>query len=283
MPRKQKRLESLQKRREDRRALSFEVPASALTRWNPSLKAAAQDAPTTFNIYSQIGDTWDGSGVTPDKLAAFLEAAAGKDVTINVNSPGGDFFDGLAMHTMLSEYSGNVQVNVVGLAASAASMLAMGGDSISIATAGLMMIHNAWSVAVGNANDMAEASAMLDKFDASMAKLYTGKTGKGDAEIRSMMDDETWMDGQECLDMGFADSLLGDDDVDEDEDEPDYQSALRQIDITLARAGMPRSTRRDLIKKITDTPSAVRKTATPSAGNAPLKAALENLLEQLKT
>lgn len=257
-----------------------EAPVNALARWNPALSAVSKDDEKVFNIYSQIGDTWDGTGVTPDKLAAFLEKSAGKDVVVNINSPGGDFFDGLAMHTMLSEYDGGVTVKVVGLAASAASMIAMAGDEIFIAESGLIMIHNAWSCTCGNKNDFRESADILDRFDESMSKLYIKKTGMKAAEILSMMDDETWMDGADAVAKGFATKILGSKEVVEDETKSEYNATLRKLDVTLARAGMPRSDRRELIKEITSKPSAAEP-ITPSADA--LTEGLTSLLNTIKT
>lgn len=260
--------------------LTFEAPISALARWNPEIQAAEKASDTVFNIYNQIGEAWDGTGITPDKLAAFLSKADGRDITVNINSAGGNFFDGLAMHTMLSEYDGAVTIKVVGLAASAASMIAMAGDDVLIAESGLMMIHNAWSIAIGNKNDMAEAAQILDVFDTSMAKLYTKKTGIAAGEIISMMDEETWLNGEEAVAKGFASKMLGEKDIVENKVNSEYNAVLRKLDISLARAGMPRSERRDLIKQISSTPSAA-KTITPSADE--MTAALEGLLKTVNS
>lgn len=263
--------------------LTFDAPVSALSRWNPEIQAAEKESATVFNMYSYIGATWDGTGITPDKLAAFLDNANGKDVSININSAGGNFFDGLAMHTMLSEYDGNVAVKVVGLAASAASMIAMAGDTIAIAESGLLMIHNAWTCACGNKNDMQEAAAILDRFDESMAKLYTKRTGADAKEIREMMDEETWLDSAEAMAKGFADSILGEKDIVESKVENKYNAALRKLDVTLAQAGIPRSQRREMLaelKKNSSTPSAAEP-ITPSADA--LTEGLESLLTSIKS
>jgi len=265
--------------------MRFEAPVNALARWNPDMKAVAKASDTTFNVYSEIGETWDGTGITPDKVAAFLEKADGKDVTVNINSPGGNFFDGLAIHTMLSEHEGSVTVNVVALAASAASMIAMAGDTILIAESGLIMVHNAWSYTVGNRHDFAEAAQILEKFDASMAKLYVAKTGISNKEILAMMDAETWLDGTEAVAHGFASGILGDKEVVENKTDAPYNAALRQVDVSLAKAGVPRSERRDLLKKITSaTPSAGSnpETATPSAGQDKQIEVLSALLKTIK-
>ena len=110
--------------------LRFEPPASALARYDASIVAAAADKgseETTLNIYSEIGDTWDGTGMTPKIVSSVLRQAGGKDLTVNINSPGGSFFDGLAIYTLLKDYSGKVNVRVIGMAASAASVIALAG------------------------------------------------------------------------------------------------------------------------------------------------------------
>lgn len=269
--------------------LIFEAPVSALARWNPEIQAAEKASTTVFNIYGYIGASWDGNGVTPEMLATFLADAGNKNIVVNVNSAGGNFFDGLAMHTMLSEYEGNVHVKIVGLAASAASMLAMAGDEISIAESALVMVHNAWSCACGNSADMSEASRILDKLDVSMAKLYTSKTGLAAEEVRLMMAEETWLDGAEAIAKGFAHKMLGEKDVVESKDASTYNAALRQVDVTLAKAGMPRSNRRDLLKKISSaTPRAgdPKENVTPRADKDEKeiqKAALGALLKSIKS
>ena len=140
--------------------LQFEPPALALERWNPALAAKNSDAPGTLNIYSTIGEYGDGQGVTPKVVSDFLQKAEGKDVQVNVNSPGGDFFDGVAIHSLLKNYKGNVQVNIIGLAASAASVVAMAGSDIRIAQAGIIMVHNSWTIALGNKDDFAKVITM---------------------------------------------------------------------------------------------------------------------------
>lgn len=257
----------------------YEPPACALEKWNPSIKAAVKDDANTINIYSTVGEYGDGSGMTAKIVSSVLRKADGKDVVVNINSPGGDFFEGLAIHTLLSEYEGNVTVKVVGLAASAASVIAMAGDEIQIAEAGFLMIHNAWTVAIGNKNDMKEVGDMLAKFDDSMAGLYAKRTKKDEKEIRRMMNNETWIQGNEAVETGFAHALLNSDGVALDEEEkPEYNVALRKLDVALAKAGMPRSERRELIKELNDTPSAVDK-VTPSA-DAGLSQALQELLNK---
>lgn len=276
-----------------------EPPASALSRWSPEIQAASgSEDSNTINVYSTIGDYGDGQGTTARLVGSILRRAGGDPVTLNINSPGGDFFEGLAIHSLLTQYEGDVHVKVVGLAASAASVIALAGDTINIAESGFLMIHNAWTLAMGNQHDMLDVAEMLSKFDTSMASLYASATGISEKRIHKMMDAETWISGKEAVDMGFASGLLGSSDLAITEGEKTVASAsVRRVDVAMAKAGIPRSERRRLIKEIsTSTPSATEPTtlratepttlragepATPSAGDVDLSTSLVSLLATL--
>lgn len=256
---------------------SFEVPASALAKWQPEIHAK-DDETQSINIYSTIGDYGDGQGMTPKIVSSILRKSKGA-INVNINSAGGDFFDGVAIYNLLREYEGEVNIRVVGLAASAASIIAMAGDNIEIAESGFLMIHNAWTVAIGNKDDMKEVAAMLGKFDESMAKVYSEATGIDEKEVKKMMAAETWLSGDEAVEMGFATAIMGADSIDVNKDETTpVNAALKRIDIALAKDGMPRSKRRELIKEITSKPSAAEPTM-PSASD--LTAALTQLLSNI--
>ena len=128
---------------------------SALDRWNGGLKAAASDD-NTISVFDVIGQDYWGEGVTAKRIAGTLRSMNGADVTVNINSPGGDMFEGLAIYNLLREYQGKVTVKVLGLAASAASIIAMAGDDIQIGRGAFLMIHNCWVVAIGNRHDFAK-------------------------------------------------------------------------------------------------------------------------------
>lgn len=264
----------------EQKKIRWEVPARALEKWDRTIRAKQADG-ETINIYSTIGEYGDGSGMTAKIVSAILRKAEGKPVAVNINSGGGDFFEGLAISTLLSEYEGEVTVNVVGLAASAASVIAMAGDKINIAESGFFMIHNAWTLAIGNKNDMRQVGDMLSKFDDSMAMLYAKKTGKTEKEIRKMMDDETWIQGSNAVDMNFAHALLGSDKIDKEEDLEYANNAVRRVDIELAKAGMPRSERRALLQEIKNGTQDAAK-STQDAGTKELTGALEQLLSKFK-
>ena len=263
--------------------IKWEAPAAAVERWNPHIVSAAKDddEQTSINIYSTVGEYGDGQGMTPKIVSSILRKADGGDVMVNINSPGGDFFDGLAIHTLLSEYQGKVNVRVLGMAASAASIIALAGDEISITEAAFFMIHNSWSIAIGNRHDFEEVADVLGKFDESMATLYAKATGMDKRAIVKLMDAETWIVGEDAVDQGFAHNLLASEEVAVDKSvKSEYNAALKKIDVALAKAGMPRSARRDLIKELSDTPRAVEEPPTPSAG-INLGESLAGLLKQL--
>ncbi|HEC0958195.1 TPA: Clp protease ClpP, partial [Klebsiella pneumoniae] len=141
-------------------AAQFDMRPDALERWEPEVRAAGNDA-NSISIYDSIGENWEGTGVTAKRISAALRAIGDKDVVVNINSPGGDFFEGVAIYNLLREHPGRVTVQVMGLAASAASVIAMAGDEILMGDGSFLMIHNAWAVAIGNRHDMADAAKLL--------------------------------------------------------------------------------------------------------------------------
>lgn len=240
------------------------APPKALEKWQPELQArneagADGDGPLVIDVMDVIGETWDGYGVTGRRIGALLRNAGDREVVVNINSPGGDVFEGLAVYNMLRGHKGDVTVRVVGLAASAASVIAMAGDRIEIARAGFLMIHNTWVFAVGDRHDLGTVAGQLGAFDEVMAELYAVRTGIDAAEIGQMMDRETWISGRAAIEQGFADTLLSADAIavnDQARAEAPRVKNLARIDAAMARGGLPRSERRSLIKDITSTPSA---------------------------
>lgn len=262
--------------------LMCEPPAAALEKFKPGIRAVStENQNPTFNIYSEIGISWwDGSGVSAQMIADFLTENAGKDVNININSPGGDFFEGTAIYNLLREHDAAINVRVIGLAASAASIIAMAGDNIQIAESGFMMIHNSWLMTMGNRHDLSDTAVLLGQFDASMQGVYAKRSGLDAAAVAEIMDAETWLGGSAAVEEGFADSLLESDEVEVDNSaKSEYTPALRKVDNALARQGVPRSERRILLKELRGTQNAVADNdPTPGAGNDHFSNALEGLL-----
>lgn len=229
--------------------VSFDFVPSALQRWNESVvaKENEEEKDNTISIYDPIGfDPWTGGGVTAKRIAAALRSIGKKNVVVNINSPGGDLFEGLAIYNLLRDHDGEVTVRVVGVAASAASIIAMAGDRVEVARAGFLMIHNSMVVVIGNRNDLRDAADWIEQFDDAMAGIYVARSEKDKKEIEKMMDKETWMSGEQAVDAGFADALLPADMVEEHEEEKPGAS-IRALDARLARRGIPRSERRALI------------------------------------
>lgn len=262
-----------------RQGISFDPPAAALKRWNSGLKAQEDDA--SISIYEFIGDDGMGGGVTVSRIAGALRRIGSRDVTVNINSPGGDIFEAAAIYNLLRDHPKQVNVRVLGVAASAASVIAMAGDTIEIGLTAWLMVHNIWVIAMGNKNDLRKIADQLEPFDDTFAALYAARTGIPKAEIAALMDAETWFSGQEAVDAGFADALLPADKIEDNKDNaPSAAAAIRRIDVALAREGMPRSERRALLKQIKGTPSAALE-PTRDAGEE--QAAAQQFFETLQS
>ena len=244
--------------------VQWDTRSDVISKWDASvISAESKDA--TITMYDPIGSDGWSDGVTAKRVSAALRSIGGRDVTVSINSPGGDFFEGIAIYNLLREHPHNVTVKVVGLAASAASVIAMAGDEIQVAKTGFLMIHNAWVFAIGNRHDLRDSANVLDEFDAAMASLYADVSGKSIEETAKLMDDETWISGESAIEMGFATSLLDLDEIAEDAGTTgDSNAAVRKVDVLLAKQGLPRSERRELLKQLKGTPGATL--ATPDAG-----------------
>lgn len=249
------------------RNVRFEQPAKALKNWNPAL-AAADDDENSISILDPIGfDPWTGEGVSAKRISAALRSIGGGPVTVNVNSPGGDVFEGLAIYSLLKEYKGEVTVNVLGLAASAASIIAMAGDTVRIAKAGFFMIHNTWTLVAGDRNYLAEIAGWLQPFDDAMAGIYEDRTGMARKELIKKMDLETWIGGDASISQGFADDYLQSESVTAAfRAEAQATNAVRKLDAVLAQAGLTRSERKSLINDFkASMPGAASQTGKPGA------------------
>ena len=225
-----------------------DLPSSAMERWNGGIKAAKSDE-NSISVFDVIGADWYGDGVTASRIAGALRAIGGADVTVNINSPGGDMFEGLAIYNLLREYEGKVTVKVLGLAASAASVIAMAGDEVQIGRGAFLMIHNCWVYAMGNRHDLAQIAADMEPFDKAMNDIYGAKTGLNAETIEAMMNAETYIGGSDAVEKGFADRLLSADEIAADDESP--SAALRKLDALLAKTDTPRSERRKLLKALT--------------------------------
>ena len=154
-----------------------------------------------------VYDLFEMDYVSPAKVKTFLSDAEGEDVVININSSGGDLYSGVNIHDMLQSYSGDVEIHVCGIAASAASVIAMAGKCL-MSPASVMMIHNTACQDYGNKRDKLNMSGVLGVHDKAIALLYSQKTGKDVSEIARLMDKETFIDAQTALENGFIDGIL---------------------------------------------------------------------------
>ncbi|WP_290522134.1 MULTISPECIES: head maturation protease, ClpP-related [unclassified Leclercia] len=241
-----------------------DLPAAAMERWNGGIRAA-REGDNSISIFDVIGADYWGEGVTASRIAGALRSLGGADVTVNINSPGGDMFEGLAIYNLLREYDGKVTVKVLGLAASAASIIAMAGDDVQIGRGAFLMIHNCWVYAMGNRHDLAQIATDMEPFDKAMSDIYQARSGLDADTVDAMMDGETYIGGSEAVEKGFADSLLSADEIADDDDSP--AAALRKIDALLAKTSTPRSERRKLLKALSGSKPGAAATpeGTPSA------------------
>lgn len=160
--------------------------------------------PAVLSIFDDIG----AFGVSAKSFLNDLASAQGDSVRVEINSPGGDVFAGLAIYNGLRNSGKKVNVRVLGLAASAASLVAMAGDTIEMPENSFMMVHNPWGFAMGGASDMRDTADMLDKLGTSLASTYAKRTGKSAEEIAALLDAETWMSAAEAVDAGFATAVI---------------------------------------------------------------------------
>lgn len=229
------------------RGLSSELSPRALEKWNPAIQAAVENTSDTITIYGVIGEDWYGAGVTVARIDAALRSIGDKPVTVYINSPGGDMFEGIAIYNRLREHSQKVTTKVLGMAASAASVIYLAGADRQVASSAFLMIHNCWTVLGGNRHYLRDVADDMEEFDAAMADLYAETSGQPVTDMAEMMDDETFIRGKRAVELGLATGLLSAQEVTErDTEETQQNNALKAMDIALAKAGMPRSERREL-------------------------------------
>lgn len=230
------------------------ITPKALERWRPEVKAAdSGEDPATISILDVIGQDWMGNGVTASRISAILRNIGKRDVVVNINSPGGDYFEGLAIYNILREHPAQVTVKILGVAASAASVIAMAGDQVQIARAGFLMIHNTWIIAMGDRNALREAADWLEPFDQVAVDVYAARTGLDPKAVGKMLDRETWIGGAEAVEKKFADEFLPADAVTESAKQAAAGQALKaefKLDEILARAGVARVERRSLLAAV---------------------------------
>ena len=162
-----------------------------------------------LSLYGEISNiSWWGDEVTPQQFKDDLNALGDIDtLNVYINSPGGDVFAGQAIFSILKRHKASVNVFIDGLAASIASVIAMAGDTIVIPRNAMMMVHNPWTVAVGNAAELRESADRLDKVGESVIEAYLSKATLDKKKLVELLDAETWLSAEDCLEYGFADEI----------------------------------------------------------------------------
>lgn len=174
--------------------------------WNWVRDESTQER--TLYLNGEISDeTWWGDEVTPKLFKDELMAGSG-NITVWINSPGGDVFAAAQIYNMLMDYEGNVTVKIDGLAASAASVIAMAGGDVYMSPVSMIMIHNPSTIAIGDSEEMLRAKALLDEVKESIINAYELKTGLSRTKLSHLMDAETWMNANKAIELGFADKIL---------------------------------------------------------------------------
>lgn len=186
-------------------------PIAAFTRRDKAvpgyqIKAAADDSADIY-FYDVIGSSWDGT--TAAQFQKDLRPLAGvKTLNVFINSPGGSVTDGNTIYNILKRHKAHKVVTIDGIAASIASVIAMAGDTIKIAANGMLMIHEPWSIAMGDSAEFRKQADILDKFRDTILTAYTSRATATEAQFQKWMASETWFSAQEALDAGLVDSIV---------------------------------------------------------------------------
>jgi ATP-dependent Clp endopeptidase proteolytic subunit ClpP len=217
---------------------------------------------TDIYIYDEIG-YW---GITAQDFVQSLAQVTTPNINLYISSPGGSVFDGLAMYNSLVRHQSRVNVTIDGLAASAAAFIAMAGDQVEIARNAIMMIHDAWGLAIGGPADMAEMAELLDMHSDNIADIFSQHGNGTAAEFRDLMRAETWMTAQEAVDLGLADRVVNSRDSDED----DEQDPENLFDLSIfTYAGRSKAPAPKIPSDTTDEPGSKTPENKDSAGTEP--------------
>lgn len=171
------------------------------------VRAETSSAAAALYLYDVVGSDGWGGGISPKDVAGALDALRGAPVCVYINSPGGDVFDGVTIYNQLRRYGGAKTMVVDGLAASIASLLLMAGDDVRVAPAAQVMVHNPWSMVIGDAAEMRAMADLLDQTAGMLIEAYAEGTGQDPKQIKEWMAAETWMTANQAVANGFADSI----------------------------------------------------------------------------
>ena len=189
-------------------------------KWKNQAETGTAPAARTLFLNGTIAEeSWFDDDITPQLFKEELMAGSG-DITVWINSPGGDCVAAAQIYNMLMDYKGNVTVKIDGIAASAASVIAMAGTKVLVSPVSMMMIHNPMTVAMGDTAEMQKAIEMLGSVKDSIINAYEIKTGLSRTRLSHLMDAETWMDANKAVELGFADAIMTRSEVPEDMEPP---------------------------------------------------------------
>lgn len=232
----------------------FELNPRALELWNPSLQAAGADDEASISLTGIVGDEWPydeyAKPLTLARVDAALRSIGDKRVTVYINSPGGSMFEGISIMNRLNQHKAGVTIKVLGLAGSAASVIAMAGDRREIGKTAFLFLHNCWSLQAGNRHEFRQLADTLEEFDYAMRDLYAEASGQDAVVAEGWMNADSYFSGKSAVDLGLMTGLLDDGEVSINAEalERDIPAA-RRIEAALIKTGMPRSERRKLISE----------------------------------
>ena len=193
-------------------------------------QANEEVAERVLELYGTIAEeSWFDDDVTPQLFKDELNAGSG-DITVWINSPGGDCVAAAQIYNMLTQYKGNVTVKIDGIAASAASVIAMAGNTVLMSPVSMMMIHNPATVAFGDHAEMQKAIDMLAEVKESIINAYVIKTGLSRSKLSHLMDAETWMDANKAVELGFADDIITRAETKPNTEDPDEEDEDESIE-----------------------------------------------------
>lgn len=232
------------------------------------MRGAAADT-ATLDIFGVIGDY----GLRAEDFKRALDSITARLIVVNINSPGGDVFAGVAAYNLLVDHPAEVHIVVHGLAASAASLITMAGDKVIMGDGSFLMIHNAWTLAVGDTREMAKVSRVLAQIDKEMAGIYAARADMDAAEVKTLMDVETWFSASDAIEAGFADETAKDAGAD--------KAAAARFDLTAYR-NVPKALLKVKGSKRSAKASTPAALPTPRGPDlSPLKAELARLLSSM--
>ncbi len=247
--------------------------AKVTARYSPVTRVKAEKGKKTLNVFGYVGDYWGSANVRT--LMEGIEEADGEAITVAINSPGGDFFEGVAMYNALINYEGEVETKVLGLAGSAASLIMMAGDTRLIGKTGQVFIHNSIGFTVGNKEVHQKTANDLAGFDTIMASMYSDVSGMDLDDVVDAMNAETFYDGQAAVDLGLATALYDpadDEETEEETEEVEARSAHKCCPTFSLNTTCRGLTGRALFGNFTTSSDAraTLRTTTPRATLAPL-------------